>query len=352
MSLPVKSKTTAYLLLLIAGLLGWLCGFQLFLFVQTQAQQKIQQILKIDGTATVPPPDVEGGSSTAALATATAMMQMHMHMQNQSVNNQLQPVEVIGIPLSKERYDEYVAKVSESEMDEIHAKVLQYMERHHQVTGKTLVKGEGHLGQRHLEMTHFMTLVKLWQSPVVCEIGFAGGVSSLVMYWTNPALKYYGFDIGSDRFYGSKQSYQLIESEYLTPEKRAKRDDEFKVYWGKSEDTLKPANIERQCNVLIIDGGHMLQFVEADFINGAKVVNQSSHIAVMDDCFPTSSGDNVPRYGKFVTQVYQQAVNGHYANQPQNNHHNIHIQSVGNYQERDTMQRQIGWCIFQYLPSP
>jgi hypothetical protein len=110
---------------------------------------------------------------------------------------------------------------------------------------------------------------KLAQDDVrnICEIGFNAGHSALNWLTASPHTKVFAFDIGHHHY--TAHGFEFLRQ--LFPRR-------LQLTMGDSTDTVPTfakLNPGLKCDLLLIDGGHLLETARADLLNFRAIANMT-----------------------------------------------------------------------------
>jgi len=144
---------------------------------------------------------------------------------------------------------------------------------------------------------------------ILCETGFNGGHSAMMFMAFNelevgsvgkklPAVHYYGWDLGE--FASAKPT--AAEMSKIFP-----GEDQFKIIWGDTKETLKSIeDLNIQCHLIVIDGEHTKDGVINDLTAMLKIAVPGALVFV-DDCAMPNKGI-IEAFDSFVDQGQLAAV--------------------------------------------
>ena len=101
------------------------------------------------------------------------------------------------------------------------------------------------------------------------EIGFNGGHSSVLYFYSNPQLKLLSFDIAIHKY--TEPCVEFLQKIY-----------NIEFIKGDSRKTVKEYNVKEKYDIIHIDGGHGIECAEEDLLNCVKFAHKNT-ILIFDD---------------------------------------------------------------------
>lgn len=105
----------------------------------------------------------------------------------------------------------------------------------------------------------------------IAEIGFNGGHSCLLFLLANQYSNIQIFDLGYHSY--SKKCYEFLN--IMFPNR-------LNVMWGDSSETLPCFEVKQPFDMIHIDGGHKLEFLQSD-IKNCKLLSSPNTLVIIDD---------------------------------------------------------------------
>ena len=141
----------------------------------------------------------------------------------------------------------------------------------------------------------------------VCEIGFNAGHSALFWLIGSNKTKLVSFDINAYEY--TKSMSDFIKSLYP---------NRFEIVWGDSRKSVPFFRQQKKgikesfvCDVIVIDGSHMQDFVLTDLRNMRMMANTHQHLVIMDDC--PCSENACANVGSAVIEARNEQLIGKYS---------------------------------------
>ena len=125
------------------------------------------------------------------------------------------------------------------------------------------------------QVCFYMALVALWPTtPLVCEIGFNAGHSAIAWLEGRADSQLRSFELGSQPWH--RPAAKFVQQRYGR--------HRFGMTLGPSQTTVPKAEARGlKCDILSIDGDHLLRPAMQDIANMRKLAKPGLHVVVMDD---------------------------------------------------------------------
>jgi len=134
---------------------------------------------------------------------------------------------------------------------------------------------EGHVMQDNLLAQMLQSYASTPEVKTICEVGFNGGHSALLLLLSNPSAHVYSFDIS--RYSYTKPAMQFVSAHF--PQR-------FTFIEGDSAETLPAFRFERadvKCDLAIVDGSHLSPWPKKDILNFWHLASGPESKVVMMD---------------------------------------------------------------------